>query len=365
MSRIRRGERLAFPQLEEKIGAAVAPLFERRRLFDALNALALLDAARSDTTLTELALGWKRGGKARESAPSLTLRAFFERYAERFAPEQTCSRALARSLGNLLCRALGPDLPMETLRAEDVAAVLARYKTPRSFNGMAKRIGCALRWGGREGLCDPHLAEGVPKRTETFREPAFFLPDRVERIFRAVEAHPGESAAAAGVVLTLGFFAGVRTVEIGRASWEDLDLPGAVLRIPRPKGWTCGMRPRLVELERNAAAWLRHWHRWTTARRRGHAPRGPMVPNPRLFAAWKKAWLEPAGDSWGRAANANVMRHTYATMHVGAFRNAAATALNLGHGRSTDMLEEHYRGLVARATAERYWHIFPAAEVAP
>ena len=50
----------------------------------------------------------------------------------------------------------------------------------------------------------------------------------------------------------------------------------------------------------------------------------------------------------------------YATMHVAAFRNAPATALNLGHGRSTEMLEEHYRGLVARSTAERYWRIVPA-----
>ncbi len=53
------------------------------------------------------------------------------------------------------------------------------------------------------------------------------------------------------------------------------------------------------------------------------------------------------------------MRHTYATMHVGAFRDAAATALNLGHGHSTAMLEQHYRGLVAKDVAERYWAIMP------
>ena len=52
-------------------------------------------------------------------------------------------------------------------------------------------------------------------------------------------------------------------------------------------------------------------------------------------------------------------RHTYATMHVGAFRNAASTALNMGHGHSTDMLEKHYRGLVPKTVAQRYWTIFP------
>ena len=159
--------------------------------------------------------------------------------------------------------------------------------------------------------------------------------------------------------LSLGFFAGVRSVEAERASWEDLDLDGAVLRIPRPKGYTNGMKPRIVELERNAVAWLRRWRRWTQGRRRGRSPHGPVVPRPPLFSEWKKAWLAPAGLSWGRDEDANVMRHTYATMHVGAFRDAAATALNLGHGHSTAMLEQHYRGLVARDVAERYWTIYP------
>ena len=334
-------------------------------LFDALNALALLDEARCDTTLTELALAWRRSGRSGPARPRLRLREFFDRNAARFAPEQTCSRALARSLGNLFCRAFGPDLPVEALRAEDVASFLDRWRTPRSRDGMAGRLRAALRWGAGEGLCDPRLAEAVPRTPVPSGEPSFFLPDRVERIFRAAEAHPGKAAGAAGVVLALGFFAGVRSVEIARASWEDLDLPGAVLRIPRPKGWTNGMRPRLVELERNAAAWLGRWRDWIAARRGGRPPSGPMVPKPRLFSGWKKAWLEPAGDSWGRGAGANVMRHTYATMHVGAFRNAAATALNLGHGRSVDVLEGHYRGLVARAVAERYWKIMPAAEAEP
>jgi hypothetical protein len=52
-------------------------------------------------------------------------------------------------------------------------------------------------------------------------------------------------------------------------------------------------------------------------------------------------------------------------MHVAAFRDAAATALNIGHGRSTEMLERHYRGLVPQAVAERYWRIRPSAVPPP
>jgi hypothetical protein len=59
------------------------------------------------------------------------------------------------------------------------------------------------------------------------------------------------------------------------------------------------------------------------------------------------------------------MRHSYATHHVGAFRDAAATALNLGHGRGTDLLERHYRGLVSRAVAQTYWQIRPPDGMPP
>ena len=350
------------PGIETGLRSALDSFLDAGALFDALNALSLLDAARSDVTLTELALAWRRrrGEDRLPHARKVTLAEFFRRAAARFAPEQSCSRAVARSLGNVFCRALGPDLPMDALRAEDIDAVLGRYASARTYNGMASRLRGALRWGGAEGLCDAALAARIARRQEVFREPAFFAPARVERIFRTAEAHPGAPAAAVGAVLSLGFFAGVRTVEIRRAAWEDLDLDGAVLRIPRPKGWTRGTRPRIVELEPNATAWLRYWRDWTARSRRGRPPHGAVVPNPRLFGEWKKAWLAPTGDSWGRDAYCNVMRHSYATHHVGAFRDAAATALNMGHGRSTAILEEHYRGLVPRSVAETYWKIFPS-----
>ena len=359
MSRGRCAERLAFPQLEERIGAAVATLFGRRRLFDALNALALLDEAHSDTSLTELALAWRRDAAKIAGRPALSLREFFDRFLARYREEQTATRSHMRWMVRAMCRALGPAMPVSALRREDVLGALEPFRSARSWNGLLADVVTAIRWGNREGLCDLPFVATLKARPVEFREPSWFPPDKVERILRMAEAHPGDHRAAAGMRLSLGFFAGVRSVEAERASWEDLDLDGAVLRIPRPKGYTNGMKPRIVELEGNAVAWLRRWRRWTQGRRRGRSPHGPVVPRPPLFSEWKKAWLAPAGLSWGRDEDANVMRHTYATMHVGAFRDAAATALNLGHGHSTAMLEQHYRGLVAKDVAEKYWTIMP------
>ena len=365
METTRRAARAAFTRLEGRIGEAVAPLFERGRLLDALHALSMLDEARCDTTLAELALAHRRaleaGAEARRPA-AIALGEFFARYRDHYREEQTAARGRARWAAGVLCRALGPELPVQALAAGDVLAAAEPLKAARTFNGFVKTVGAALRWGNREGLVERGAAVLPARRPEICREPVFFGAEKVERIFRAAEAAPGPHRAAAGMRLALGFFAGVRSAEIERAAWEDLDLDGGLLRIPRPKGWTAGRKPRLVELEANAVAWMRKWLRWTAGRLRGRGPHGPIVPEPRLFARWKREVLEPAGLSWGTGEARNVMRHTYATMHVGAFRDAAATALNLGHGRGTDLLERHYRGLVARREAERFWKIFPAGE---
>ena len=354
-----------FPSAQRKVGELFSPFLDKERLFDALHALSLLDGRRADVTLSELALDFRRGRLAAEARPRIALGDFLARYEAHFAPEQAASRANARWAGNVLSKALGRDTPVACLRREDVLAALAPYGSPTTYNSLVERLGAAARWGRREGLCDLSWIDGVERRPTTFREPVFFRPDRVERIFRAAEAHPGPPRAAVGEFLTLGFFAGVRTAEILRAEWGDLNLDEGVLRIPRPKGWTNGRRPRLVELEANTVAWLRHWRRRARARRRGHEPRGAIVPDGWRLTGWKRERLEPAGDSWGNDEAHNVMRHTYATMHVGAFREASATALNLGHGRALEILEKHYRGLVPKAVAQSYWRIYPSSGAAP
>ena len=349
----------------------ITSFFNLHRIFDALSALALLDEAHCDITLSELAMEWKRSQRNRhptgaQDAEPMTIRDLFERHLEHYGKEQVFTRRHQRQSMLALCRAMGPDFPVAALRWNDIEAALGHYGNARTYNGHVRALGTALRWAQRAGLLPETtpLRDGVqlPLHPETFSEPTYFPPEKVEKIMRTVEQHPGTVATGAGVRLSLGFFAGVRSVEIQRGRWEDLDLEGGTLRIPRPKGWTRGQKPRIVELERNATAWLGKWRDWTAKRRGGGPPRGPMTPGPTaLFTKWKKMWLAPAGLSWGRNDAANVMRHTYATMHVGAFRNAPATALNLGHGDSTRMLERHYMGLVRKLEAERYWKIMPEA----
>lgn len=340
-----------------KVDALLAKYASSAALLDALHAMTIMDDDKSPT-LTELVLAHLRSerGHARVRPP-LALGELFDLRVARYAPSQTRSISALQCARRFLCSRLGEDRAVETITEDEVAKALARFSDPQSFNSVFRRLRLAFNWAVQAGLVERSpLGRLAPRRID-WREPAHFLPDRVERIFRAAEAHPGPLAGAVGMQLALGFFAGVRTAEIARARWEDIDLDGALLRVPRPKGFTSGHKPRLVELEPCAVAWMRRWRDWLVAA--GGRAAGPVVLNPRRFALWKARRLAPAGDSWGNDAAHNVMRHTYATMHVAAFRDAAATALNLGHAGGTELLEKHYRGIVPKAVADAYWRILP------
>jgi len=55
----------------------------------------------------------------------------------------------------------------------------------------------------------------------------------------------------------------------------------------------------------------------------------------------------------------NALRHSFASYHLAHFKNAASTALELGHHDSR-LTFAHYRELVKPREAERYWNIMPA-----
>jgi integrase len=54
----------------------------------------------------------------------------------------------------------------------------------------------------------------------------------------------------------------------------------------------------------------------------------------------------------------NALRHSFASYQLAHFKNAAATALELGHHDSR-ITFAHYRELVRPKEAERYWNIRP------
>tara|TARA_Y100001938_G_scaffold32142_1_gene43917 strand:+ start:2636 stop:3856 length:1221 start_codon:yes stop_codon:yes gene_type:complete len=58
---------------------------------------------------------------------------------------------------------------------------------------------------------------------------------------------------------------------------------------------------------------------------------------------------------WGRS----IARHTFATMHVGAYQEPESTRYMMGHEDGSKVFKKHYDGRVDKAEAEKFWELTP------
>ena len=144
--------------------------------------------------------------------------------------------------------------------------------------------------------------------------------------------------------LAIGAFAGLRSAEIERLDWSEVDLTGKLIHIKAEKSKSA--QRRLVVISKNLLAWLAPYSR----------KEGPVADPERVRVARDKT-CEAAKIVWP----ANVLRHSFASYHLAYHQNAAATAAELGH-TSPAMLYQHYRELVKPDAAAQWWNVSPPAD---
>jgi len=142
--------------------------------------------------------------------------------------------------------------------------------------------------------------------------------------------------------LAIGAFAGLRSAEIERLDWSEIDLQGKLIHIKAANSKSA--QRRLVTISDNLAAWLSP-----------HSRKDGQVADPERVRVARDKTCEAAKIKWP----ANALRHSYASYHLAQFKNAAATAAELGHASPT-MLYKHYREVVRPDAAAQWWQLFPA-----
>jgi integrase len=139
----------------------------------------------------------------------------------------------------------------------------------------------------------------------------------------------------------IGAFAGLRTSEIERLDWRDIDFEEKEIAV-NGEGHKS---ERHVDMLPNLREWLlplrKHSGKITPKNFRKH-----------FDSARKAAGIVPWPD--------NSLRHSYASHHLKRFGDDAHTRLQMGHWRDSTVLFAHYRRAVTRRNAERYWNIRPA-----
>lgn len=148
--------------------------------------------------------------------------------------------------------------------------------------------------------------------------------------------------------LALEAFAGLRFTSAARLAAEDLDIEAKGVTFPAPKHKS--RRRHYVDgWPENVWAWVKH------------APEACWQLNARLYALHKRQCFERAGYKGEGAedeAMRNVLRHSFATYHVAAYKDAGKTAVLLTH-RNPSMLYAHYKGRASQVGGLEYFGIVP------
>jgi integrase len=140
----------------------------------------------------------------------------------------------------------------------------------------------------------------------------------------------------------LALFAGVRPDwkdgEISKIRPEHIDFANGVIRI-EPEVSKVNER-RIIQIQPNLRAWLKQY----PLPEKGAVPRGNAN---RIITDVRKR-MDLGHD---------VLRHTFISMHVGAFKSVGDAALQAGNSEA--VIRKHYLDLKTEEEARGFWEIRP------
>lgn len=190
--------------------------------------------------------------------------------------------------------------------------------------------------------CSFNIADSVERPKLSRKAPGIFTPDDAERFMRAVERWDRGLSAYVALIL----FGGLRPEESERCRWEYVKADV----IDLPAGKTKNNKRRIIELRDlpTLRAWLDL---------RGDLP--PVNLRKRMLRA--RAATAIKGDP-GRVPPVqwchDILRHSFVSYAV-PIHGIAMTGLMADHSEA--VLKKHYRELVPRSAAEKFWQILPVA----
>jgi integrase len=142
--------------------------------------------------------------------------------------------------------------------------------------------------------------------------------------------------------IALAAFAGLRTAEIERLTWDDIDFASGHITLSASKAKTASRR--IIPIVPALRAWLEPFAR----------KHGPVWPGKRdEFYDAQRPTAQTAGIAWKR----NGLRHSFASYRLAEVKNAAQVSLEMGN--SAGVVFKFYRELVTPKQAEEWFGVMP------
>jgi len=225
------------------------------------------------------------------------------------------------------------DCDCRSITSSDLEQWFGKRNWKRStVDGVIAKIGPFFTWCVRESIILENPCTKVVKPLN-FDDgpPAIFTVEDTARLLQVAQCIDPPIAK----YLAIGLFAGIRPNEIIRL--DNSDINGRYIEV---KGTSAKTRKRrIVSVLSNLQNWLRI---------------AESLPKKNLRRR-REIVIRQANVDWTH----DIMRHTYASYHLAYHQSADKTALEMGH-RDTQMLFRHYRSVVSKDEAAKFWKIEPA-----
>lgn len=235
----------------------------------------------------------------------------------------------AEQFGDLKVAEIIPSQIDDWLRGLDVAG--------QTRNNFRTVLSAFFEFGKVRGYATHNPVTGTAKAKVVRGTPEIFTPEQMRTV---LEKAPAEFLP----YLAIGAFAGLRSAELERLDWSEINLARKLIQVKAENAKTA--QRRFVTVCDALASWLAP-----------HVRKSGPVATPESVRIGREKTCKAAEIEWP----ANVLRHSFASYHLAQFKNAGQTAAELGHAGAA-MLYQHYRELVTPEAAARWWQIMPPAD---
>ena len=227
-----------------------------------------------------------------------------------------CRRMMKR------CKGLTKRRVRSITAAECAAYLHQAFDTPRQRNKARLILSGVFSTAMKRGWCAENPVRRVEPERVVEKRIAILSSEEIKRLLDTASAYQkGACLPAVGMML----YAGIRPHEVARLRWEDVKTDAGIICISPQHSKTGGARH--VTIQPPLARLLR---------RTKKAPHERICP-PNWSRSWAALHRVAGFPHW----QPDVLRHTFATHHLAAFRSYEELQLEMGH-RSTTLLRTRY-----------------------
>jgi integrase len=240
--------------------------------------------------------------------------------------------------------------PIASVTKAEVQAWLDRLKnSERDRLNFRTKLNTLFRWAWKRGYILENPVEKTERPDPEDADIQIYTPAEIQRLINAASKDflP---------CLAIGAFAGLRSSEVMRLKWEDINLARGFITASAKKRGTPSRR--LVPIQPNLAAWLSDYanstgYVWPGTDEQFTNAQQDTSAATRIETDVEKQIAAQEPLKWKH----NGLRHSYISYRLAMLQDDAKTALEAGNSSST--IHAHYKELVTPDDAKLWFSIAP------